>query len=294
MNKDAWMSITLDDIKTLAAAGGYDLTVVPSDDGAALSPEEKPLGDQAASHDLLKDLAECAFTGAPDEFVALVDANMERLLRMSFINNNVGSVVVEGLKLGVSQKCGASASCLGALYYMGDFVEQDYAKAAELYELGMDWGNPQSMINLGYIYEYGRLGSPDYTKAYVCYSTAAALFNASEALYKMGDMLEHGKGFERNHKAAVELWKKSHVSASDAAEAAQPSIRLAPLYLTGDPNSDISQDVLFALKLYQDAEVGLRKDIAKGMTYYEKRLEEAVEGQLKARSELDLWMLREE
>ena len=47
---------------------------------------------------------------------------------------------------------------LGALYYMGDLVEQDYAKAAELYEMAADAGCFQSIINLGYIYEYGRTG----------------------------------------------------------------------------------------------------------------------------------------
>lgn len=55
---------------------------------------------------------------------------------------------------------------LGALYYMGDLVEQDYAKAAELYEMAADAGCFQSIINLGYIYEYGRTGKPDHTKAY--------------------------------------------------------------------------------------------------------------------------------
>ena len=36
---------------------------------------------------------------------------------------------------------------LGALYYMGDLVEQDYAKAAELYEMAADAGCFQSIIN---------------------------------------------------------------------------------------------------------------------------------------------------
>ena len=75
---------------------------------------------------------------------------------------------------------------LGALYYMGDLVEQDYAKAAELYEMAADAGCFQSIINLGYIYEYGRTGKPDHTKAYQWYSLAAALAPSSEAVYKLG------------------------------------------------------------------------------------------------------------
>ena len=38
---------------------------------------------------------------------------------------------------------------LGALYYMGDLVEQDYAKAAELYEMAADAGCFQSIDYCG-------------------------------------------------------------------------------------------------------------------------------------------------
>ena len=63
---------------------------------------------------------------------------------------------------------------LGALYYMGDLVEQDYAKAAELYEMAADAGCFQSIINLGYIYEYGRTGKPDHTKAISVFARRSA------------------------------------------------------------------------------------------------------------------------
>ena len=44
-------------------------------------------------------------------------------------------LVMLGLEYGVACEDGACANWLGAMYYMGDIVEQDYAKAKELYEL---------------------------------------------------------------------------------------------------------------------------------------------------------------
>ena len=44
----------------------------------------------------------------------------------------------------------------------------------------------------------------------------------------------------------------------------------------------------YALTLYQRTEIGLRIDIANGMTYYTKRLREAIEGQEKARKLVEM------
>ncbi|MCI6334064.1 MAG: hypothetical protein MR770_09890 [Desulfovibrio piger] len=49
----------------------------------------------------------------------------------------------------------------------------------------------------------------------------------------------------------------------------------------------IESDPLRALALFQQAEIGLRLDIADGQTYYRARLEEAIEGQRRARELLD-------
>lgn len=288
MDKDRWTAITIDDVRTLVEVGEFDANVVPSnDDFDPQSPLDNPLSSWPCRNSLLKDLAVCAITKPPEEFVAMVDANMEQLLHRSFLNGEVAKVLVEGLRLGISKKCGASACLLGAFYYDGSFVEQNYESAAELYELGMEWGSVQAMINLGYIYEYGRIGERDYAQAYQYYSLAAALAGESEALNKMGDLLSKGKGVKKGHCMAVRLWKRSWDAAPDSALRAQAAIRLAPLYLEGDQEAKIEQDILTALKFYQEAEIGLRLDIAKGLTYYEKRLAEAIEGQAAARKLLD-------
>lgn len=46
----------------------------------------------------------------------------------------------------------------------------------------------------------------------------------------------------------------------------------------------VEPNPLRALMLFQQAEIGLRIDIADGQTYYAKRLNEAIEGQQKARA----------
>lgn len=173
---------------------------------------------------------------------------------------------------------------LGALYYMGEIVEQDYAKAAELYEMAVDAGCYQSIINLGYIYEYGRTGEPDHAKAYQWYSLAAALAPSSEAAYKLGDMFSRGRAVERDMKKANILYEHSLELANSTVEAAQPAIRIARMLIDPEgPSYGVEPNPLRALALYQQAEIGLRIDIANSQVYYAKRLREAIEGQEKAR-----------
>ena len=65
---------------------------------------------------------------------------------------------------------------------------EDYTHAVELYELGSDRGDTQSMINLGYIYYYGRGCERDYTRASECYARAARTDTNPEAYWKLGDL----------------------------------------------------------------------------------------------------------
>ena len=54
------------------------------------------------------------------------------------------------------------------------------------------------------------------------------------------------------------------------------------------PPPAASTVIPYALTLYQRTEIGLRIDIANGMTYYTKRLREAIEGQEKARKLVEM------
>lgn len=198
---------------------------------------------------------------------------------------SVADVLLAGYRLGITFGSDACMNALGAHYYLGDIFEQDFTKAKELYQMAVDHGNLQSLINLGFIYEYGRTGKPDFQKAYECYSLAAALAPSFEAAYKLGDMYARGKAVDRDMRKAHMLWERSLDLSQNVVERAQPAIRIAQLLV--DPECDrwgIDADPLRALKLFQDAEVGLRIDIADGQHYYRKRLREAIEGQEVARS----------
>ena len=174
------------------------------------------------------------------------------------------------------------------MYYAGDVVEQDYAKAKELYEIAESKGVEQAMINLGYIYEYGRVGEPDHVKAFMQYAKVAAMCDAPEALYKLGDMYSRAKVVKKDLSAAYALYQKSLRHAPNIEMQAQAAIRIAKLISDrGNAEWGIPYDPMRALELYQLAERGLRIDIARGQTYYAKRLQEALEGQDRMREILD-------
>ena len=220
-----------------------------------------------------------------DSFYNYWQENKESIRDAAQLSPTIKEMLVLGFRMAISVGSAASMNCLGALYYMGDVVEQDYQKAAELYELAMDNGCYQSIINLGYIYEYGRIGKPDYHKAYEYYSMAAALMPSCEAVYKLGDMFSRGKAVDCDMKKAFALYERSLQLAQDDMEYAQPAIRIAQALI--DPDCfeyDIDPDPLRALALFQRAEIGLRLDIADGQVYYQKRLREAIEGQEIARA----------
>lgn len=235
--------------------------------------------------------------GSP-AFAQLVDIYRAELDEACAEDKVLKGIIITGLELGVQRNSPDCITQLGALYYTGQIVPQDYKAARNLYELAMGLGSAQAAINLGYIYEYGRTAEPNYSKAYQCYSYAAAISNFPEAIYKMGDILAKGKGQDKDERAAFRLWLRSYEVATDIGDIenkAQAAIRIAPYYLDRDKSDyvEVERDVLYALRLYQEAEIGLRISIRNGFDYYEKRLEQAMDGQSKARAYMDDSFIRE-
>lgn len=233
----------------------------------------------------LNEMANVAFSATGDEFTKYAFENRGRIRDMAWSHPEVAEMLVLGYKVGIANGSGACMNDLGALYYMGDLIEQDYAKAADLYEMAANAGCYQSIINLGYIYEYGRTGKPDHAKAYQWYSLAAALAPSCEAVYKLGDMFSRGKAVPRDRNKAYRLYERSLELACNAAQYSQPALRIAKMLIDSEgPSYGVDPDPLRALGLFQQAEIGLRIDIADGQTYYAKRLRETIEGQGKARA----------
>ena len=174
------------------------------------------------------------------------------------------------------------------MYYLGDIVQQDYGRAKELYELADSKGIVQGMVNLGYIYEYGRCGDPDYDMAYRQYAKAAAIDGHFEALYKLGDMYAKGHAVDTDLRAALALYERSLGAAEGIVQQAQPAFRIAELISSKHGQRwGIPYDPMGALSLYQLAERGLRVDVAYGQEYYRNRLQLSIAGQDRMRKVLD-------
>lgn len=96
---------------------------------------------------------------------------------------------------------------LGGLYY----EQEKYPLAEKYYLLSYENGNKAIANCLGFIYFYGRVGTPDYKKAFRYFSEAKELGDM-EAAMKLADMYERGLGVEKDEKKYEEilrdLWKK--------------------------------------------------------------------------------------
>ena len=70
---------------------------------------------------------------------------------------------------------------LGALYYLGQGVPQDYAQARTWYEKAAVQGHAKAQFNLGALYENGQGITRDYDKARAWYEKVAAQTDDQEA-----------------------------------------------------------------------------------------------------------------
>lgn len=279
--------IDLDDVRRLSELAGVPFVLHETNEDFDEAAFEKEKDDEEAA-ELEKGLADAALKDPGDAFALYASEHMADVRRLAPGRPSLVDALVLGYRLGVAHGSGTCMNDLGALYYMGELVDQDYEKAEALYTQAMEAGCYQSVINLGYIYEYGRTGNRDLALAYRYFSLAAALAPSSEAVYKLGDMYSRGALGKRDMVRAYALWDRSLDLAEGVVQFAQPAVRIAAVLVDlTRPVKGVEPNPLRALYLYQQAEVGLRIDIANGQTYYWKRLDEAIAGQERARELLD-------
>lgn len=174
---------------------------------------------------------------------------------------------------------------LGFLYQIGRFVPHDAREAARFYKMAEMGGDRQSMVNLGYLYEYGHLGEPDYEASFKQFAKVMALGDFPEAIYKVGDAYARARVVEKDLCTAYKLYKKCYENCGDLIGIkAQAAFRLADL-LVDETNGewDIPYDPVQALHYYQVAETGIRIQLADGASWYVERLSRAMAGQDRAR-----------
>jgi tetratricopeptide (TPR) repeat protein len=97
---------------------------------------------------------------------------------------------------------------LGFLYFKGQGVARDYAKARELWEKAADKGDARAMSYLGQVYANAHGVARDYAKARERYEKAAAKGEA-EAMSYLGFLYEKGEGVVRDYAKAREWYEKA-------------------------------------------------------------------------------------
>ena len=90
-------------------------------------------------------------------------------------------------------------------YYGGFFYEKkDFETAKKYYEMAAEEKYPPAYMCLGYIYYYGRVGEPDYKRAFKYYKKASDC-GMDEATYKLADMYKNGYGVEQSYDSFVSI-----------------------------------------------------------------------------------------
>lgn len=173
--------------------------------------------------------------------------------------------LVEGIcNYEIAQGDGEAANSLGALYYDGRIGEQDFVKAAEMYEIAAKLGSAWAQENLGYIWYYGRTGVKDYAKAFHCF-IKGALADRPISMYKIGDMYKNGYYVAKDPKMAFTVYMNSQRLMDDEenvfSAGADISMRLADCFFEG---FGVEQDYEQALMFYQQAERLYYRKIAAG------------------------------
>jgi len=150
---------------------------------------------------------------------------------------------------------------LGAMYYEGVNLPQNFKLAKDWYEKAAKLGNPLAINNLGYCYYYGRDIPSDLKRAFHLFGKAAQLGHHN-GMYKLGDMYYNGNYVPRDPQAAFYWYSQAEKITDDAIpEYPNISYRIGHCYLQGD---GIAQDLLAALKWLQRSELGCYTFIQKG------------------------------
>lgn len=138
---------------------------------------------------------------------------------------------------------------LGGWYYgqkQFDLAEEYYLMAAKL-----DYNNAYEC--LGYIYYYGRVGQPDYEKAFHYYKLASDQGNLVAA-YKLADMYKNGYYVQKDYPKYVQIIKNLYPLLQGATNTFDPVpeiySRLAKIYVE-EGNEDQAIQLLLIAKEFQ-------------------------------------------
>ena len=185
------------------------------------------------------------------------------------------------------QQHGALSLQIGSLYYNDGLTFNDrecFDKAREFYEKSLSMGNPQAAVNLGYIYEYGRLGKEDGERALDLFERAA-FCEHPEALYKLADMLYWRNVPVDDEQAADErafaLYAKAHRLAQGLNEPdwlGSSALRLAGCFERG---RGCERDLTLSQAYYLQAQAKFEMALGDGLDYYRDKRDDCRHGILR-------------
>lgn len=195
-------------------------------------------------------------------------------------------LVIDLYEIAIEEENGNAMLALGSHYYTGyQGFEQNYVKAVYYYEMAAEHGMREAQENLGYCYYYGRVGEPDYEKAFH-YFALGAFDGHVISLYKIGDMYLNGCYVPQNDVEAFHIYLHclDLINDDNADECAGPVyLRLGKMLFSG---RGCEKNPKSALICFQKAESYLYDMVANGDTMYQGSLDAAIAWQEKTRGVL--------
>ena len=112
------------------------------------------------------------------------------------------------LEEAAKQEHAGAQNSLGVMYYHGEGVTTDDAKAVKWYQLSADQGYAEAQYYLGHMYQNGFGVDEDDAKAFELVTSAAKQGHAPAQCY-LGDMYRYGEGVDQDYAKAIEWYKLS-------------------------------------------------------------------------------------
>eukprot|EP00729_Bicosta_minor_P011043 gene11043-biopygen29075 len=138
----------------------------------------------------------------------------------------------------------AAQNNLGAMYRIGQGVEQDHVEAVKWYRMAAEAGDAMAQNNLGSMYRNGERVEQDHVEAVKWYRKSAEA-GCADAQSNLGTMYHKGKGVEQDHVAAAKWFRKAAEAGYAAAQ-----FNLGNMY---DNGKGVEQDHVEAFKWFRKA-----------------------------------------
>lgn len=203
-------------------------------------------------------------------------------------NREIMQKVIDCYRICLKQGMPEASLNLGTLYYVGNYLPQDFKKAFELYKIAADAGNIRAICNCGYCFYYGRHEPVNFPEAYRYFTLGAILDDDANCLYKLGDMYLNGYAVSKNEAYAFKLFCRARNRCDDWDGGdcqADVLLRLGACYLRGvgtEVNAEkahrLLSDALCELYERRKTDPFARKLVGRAKELL-KEAEEALEGE---------------